>query len=84
MGASKEFFTQLREDEQYATLSVDMETYGHIKLFFQEEDHYKLHSIKQINKSHKEDELLCEMYKKRSKLKKEITEREQFLNHNNK
>ena len=79
MGASKEFFTQLREDEQYATLSVDMETYGHIKFFFEEEEHYKLHSIKQINKSHKEDELLCEIWKDISKLKNKAVEREQFF-----
>ena len=82
METSKEFFTQLREDEQYATLSVNMPTLEFIRNTFHDEEHYKLHGIKQVNKSHNEDELLCDLYKQNSKLKRKITEREQFLNHN--
>lgn len=81
MGQAKDFFVSLREDEQYATLSVDMQTFDYIKSNFEDEEHYKLHGIKQINKAHQEDETLCELYKKNSKLKKEITKREHYLNY---
>ena len=80
METSKEFFTQLREDENYVNLSVTMEVYQEIRNVYFEEEDFKLNHIKQKNSKLIENELLCEMYKKRSKLNREISKEEFKLN----
>lgn len=84
MGQSRDFFTQLREDEEYANMFVSMEVLHYVKQNYINEVDFRLNSIKQVNTKHKEDELLCELYKKQSKVNKEVREREQELNHKNK
>lgn len=84
MTGSKDFFQQLREGEQYASMFVDMDLLNHIKENFESEEHYRLNSIKEHRPEYKEDELLCELYKKSTKLNKQIRDREYDINHNNK
>lgn len=75
------FFEEIRENQEYAVLSVDMELLRLIKESFVSEKHYTLHYIKQNNPKLKEDELLSELYKEKSKLMRKITKREQEVNH---
>lgn len=84
MGLSKDFFTQFRDGEEYANMFVSMEVLHYVKQNYINEVDFRLNSIKQVNTKHKEDELLCELYKKQSKVNKDVREREQELNHNNK
>ena len=80
MNRSKEFFQELREGEQYANVSVTLEVYQEIRNVYLEEEDFKLNHIKQKNSKLNEDPLLCDLYKKRSKLSREITKEEHKLN----
>ncbi len=92
MGANKQefteerenFFTRLEEGEQYAIISCDMGLLGQIQNEQIADFNYTLHGIKQRNSKHREDDLLCSLYKESKKIKKKILEREQNINHNNK
>ena len=80
MNGSKEFFQELREGEQYANVSVTMEVYQEIRNVYLEEEDYKLNHVKAKNSELNENPLLCEMYKERSKLNREISKEEYKLN----
>jgi len=84
MGRTKDFFNDMREGEQFANLFVDMDTLHYIRNNFEQEEQYRLNSIKQKNSEHKEDKLLCELYKEQTKINIKVREREQELNHKNK
>ena len=81
MGASKHFFTDLREGEEYANVSMRMNVFIDFKRQYDDEIDYTLNNIKQVNKAHKENEALSELYKERRKIKQEIEKIEQKLNH---
>ena len=80
MNGSKEFFQELREGEQYANVSVTMEVYQEIRNVYLEEEDYKLNHVKAKNSELNDNPLLCEMYKERSKLNREISKEEYKLN----
>lgn len=73
-------FDELREGAEYFNMSLSYEL-GMQIMKEAEEHQYYLHYVKQKNSQHKDDETLCELYKKKNKLQKEITKREQELNH---
>jgi len=77
-----DFFNDLRQEEEYATLSVNIDLLNAIRLNYLLERDYKLHSIKQKNDSHYKDEILTDLYKQKRKIANKISEREQELNHN--
>jgi len=81
MGASKNFYTELREGDQYANVSMTFEVFTHFKRQHCAEIDFTCNHIKQKNKSHKEHEVLMELYKQKSKISKEISKIEQKLNH---
>ena len=81
MGASKNFFTELREKEQYANVSMKLDVYDVFYRMFDPEIDFTLNHIKEKNSKQKEDILLCELYKERSILQKKIIKREQEINH---
>ena len=76
-----DFFQDLRQDEEYAILSVRMGLYQAIRQSYLDETDFKLHSIKQKNKEHYKNELLIELYKDLRKTKEKIRKIEQSLNH---
>lgn len=80
MGASKNFYTSLREKEQYANVSLRLDLYYQIVANCEVEYDYTMNHIKEVNPIYNQDELLCELYKQRSKISKEIIKREQELN----
>lgn len=80
MNGSKEFFQELREGEQYVNVSVTMEVYQEIRNVYLEEEDYRLNHIKQKNSTFNDNPLLCEMYKKRSKINREIAKEEHKIN----
>ena len=84
MGASKNFYSELQEGEQYANVSMKFDTFVHFKRQYDEELDYTCNHIKQKNKDHREHEPLQYLYKQKSKLTKEITKIEQKLNHDKK
>ena len=73
-------FDELREGEEFYNMSLDAQLAQDIIKNCNEEEYY-LHYIKQKNPQHKEDKMLCELYKEKNKLQKQITKREQDLNH---
>jgi hypothetical protein len=75
------FYSRLKEDEEYATVSMKMYMLDRIVVDGKREKDYTIHSIKQNNPKHKEDENLKELYKAKKRLNKDITELEQKLNH---
>jgi len=81
MGASKHFFTDLREGEEYANVSMSIGVYIDFKARYEDEKDYTVNHIKQVNKSHKEHEGLIALYKEKRKLSQEIQKLEQKLNH---
>ena len=81
MGASKNFYTELQEKEQYANVSMKIDVFASFKRMYDDELDYTVNHIKQKNKSHKDNEQLINLYKQKSKLTKEITKIEQKLNH---
>ena len=81
MGASKHFFTDLREGEQYVNISISFRSYLDFKARYEDEKDYTVNHIKQVNKAHKEHEGLSALYKEKRKLSQEIQKLEQKLNH---
>lgn len=75
------FFEEIGVNQEYAVLSVTLELLELIKDGFINEKHYTLHYIKQNNPALKEDEVLSELYKEKSKLMRKINKREQEVNH---
>ena len=81
MGASSNFFTLLREGEEYFNLTTKENVYSYMLKNFEKESDFTLNHIKQKNGIHKEDPILKELYKEKRKITNKITEREQKLNH---
>jgi hypothetical protein len=75
------FYSRLKEDEEYATVSMKMYMLDRLVIDADREKDYTIHSIKQNNSKHKEDETLKELYKTKRRLNKDITEQEQKINH---
>ena len=84
MGASKDFYTELQEKEQYANVSMKIDMLADLRRIYDNELDYTVNHIKQKNKDHREHEPLQDLYKQKSKLTKEITKIEQKLNHDTK
>lgn len=73
------FYEKLKEGQEYAVLSVTLDLFKLIQDAFISDTHYTIHLIKENNPKFKEDELLKELYSKKSKLMREITKREQQI-----
>ena len=87
MSKSKEIFTeersnfyeQLKEGEEYATVSMKKNIFHIMQENFEAEEDYTLHGVKTNDPRYKEDKLLCELYSEKRKLSKKITEKEQTI-----
>ena len=80
---AENFYSRLEENEEYATVSMTMSCYDYF-IRTSWKDEYYVHGVKQNNPEHKKDNTLKDLYSKKRKLNKEITKREQNLNHEKK
>lgn len=80
---AENFYSRLEDQEEYATVSMKLYMLDKVKVSGGAEVDYTVHSVKQNNPEHKKDEVLKGLYSEKRKVNKNITEREQKINHKN-
>lgn len=81
---AENFYSRLKENEEYATVSMRMYMLDKVKISGGSEVDFTVHGVKSNNPKFKEDRLLKGLYSDKRKLNNKITEREQNINQSKK